>query len=97
MRRPAPDIRQQLREAIRAFGWSASALGRWTGLQPATITRFLRGERGITLDTAARLAVRLNLTLRPRHTRARKRPKVTQAPADAPQPAETTPGRHTGL
>lgn len=74
-----PDLREQLRAAIRASGLSASALGRLAGVHRATLTRFLQGKRGIGLDTAAALAVALKLTLKARHT---GRPATGPTPTD---------------
>ncbi len=81
-RTPPPDIRQQLREAIQRWPQPLYRLARRTGVHQATISRFVRGERGISLTSAARLAVALKLTLRPRHTMGKPRAKVTSEPGD---------------
>ena len=79
--REPPDIREQLRQAIARH--TRSLYGRWglcrcTGVPSSTVARFLAGKRGITLDTAARLAEPLKLTLKRRHARPAKDKEATQ-------------------
>lgn len=57
--RERPTIAGQLRDAIRQSGLSDYALGRRSGVAPIVIGRFLRGVRGLNLDTADRLAAAL--------------------------------------
>lgn len=64
-KRKAPDLCDQLREAIRADGRTAYVLEHASGVRRPQITRFLLGERDITLTTAARLATALGLRLAP--------------------------------
>ena len=71
--RNAPDIREQLRQAIIDAPGSRYDLARYAGVSQTTVSHFVRGLRGMNLDSAARLAEILKLTLRPRHT-TRKRP-----------------------
>ncbi len=56
-------ISRQLRAMIEGRGLSARALGREAGVDSAVITRFLKDERGLTLDTLDRLADVLGLRL----------------------------------
>jgi transcriptional regulator with XRE-family HTH domain len=53
----------QLREVIDARGLSAYAVGRDAGVDAAVVSRFLREERGITLETADKIALALGLRL----------------------------------
>lgn len=58
-----PDLADQLRRALAASGLSMSRLGREAGVSQAQLSRFLRGERTLTLATAARLCAYLGLRL----------------------------------
>lgn len=64
---PAADLPVvlQLRAEIVASGISFNELGRMAGIDGGRISRFVRGERTITLDAAARLCQALGLVLRP--------------------------------
>lgn len=95
---PIPD---QLRGIIRARGLTAYELARQVETAPSVITRFLNGERGLTLDTFDRIADALNLKLvegpRPAaRTPAPARP-APRTPAMAPLPfpdvEPASPGR----
>lgn len=59
------DIITLLRVAIEKSGRTHYDLGKSSGVPIAAIDRFMSGERGITLATAAKLAEELNLTLVP--------------------------------
>jgi transcriptional regulator with XRE-family HTH domain len=54
-----------LREAIRATGLPLLQLAEATGVQRASLSRFLRGERTLRLDMAERVAEYLGLELKP--------------------------------
>jgi len=54
-----------LRRAIIESGRSAYEIGAACGVSRNVITRFLSGERGLTLIVADRLATDLGLELRP--------------------------------
>lgn len=57
-------ISYQLRRAIEARSdLTTYALGKAAGVSPAVISRFLSQERGLTLETADRLALALGLRL----------------------------------
>jgi transcriptional regulator with XRE-family HTH domain len=58
-----PTLTDQLREAIRQDGRSLSQLGRDTGVDVARLSRFVRGERGLSLDAVDRIAAALRLRL----------------------------------
>jgi transcriptional regulator with XRE-family HTH domain len=60
-----PDIEQQLRQAIEESPLSQYELAKVSGVNKGILSRFVRGERTITLSTAARLAEALDLDLRP--------------------------------
>jgi transcriptional regulator with XRE-family HTH domain len=53
----------QLREAIRESGESLNHLGQRSGVGRDRLSRFLRGERGLTLDAAEKLCRALGLRL----------------------------------
>lgn len=54
-----------LKEAIRKTGLSGYRVALDAGVPEPVVSRFLRSERGITLDTAGKLADYLGLELRP--------------------------------
>lgn len=60
-----------LRELIRQSGMSTYELAARSGVDDAVISRFVRGERTITMDTADRLAVALKLQIVRRPGRSR--------------------------
>jgi plasmid maintenance system antidote protein VapI len=63
---PDQDWRAIIAERIRSEGYSFKALGVDTDVSPASITRFVKGERGIKLETAEKLCKALGLALVPR-------------------------------
>lgn len=63
-KRKIPDaISGQLRWFLQHSGQSTYRLNRETGVDNSLISRFLRGERGISLTTADKLAKHLGLHL----------------------------------
>lgn len=60
------DIREALRQAIRAYPHSMLQLEKESGCQRGSIARFLAGERDLRLETAAKLAMFFELELRKR-------------------------------
>ena len=60
----------QIRRAIRKSGLSLNQLAEETGVDDGVLSRFMRDERSITLETAEKLADYLGLEL---HERSRKR------------------------
>ena len=59
------DIQEQLRQAIEESPVTQYRLAKISGIDKGILSRFIRGERTITLATAARLAEALDLELRP--------------------------------
>ena len=57
------DIEQTLRQALLDSGLSIYRLSKETGVSQPQLCRFVNGRRGITLETAARLAAALDLEL----------------------------------
>jgi hypothetical protein len=60
---PTPTLSDMLRQAIAECGEALIGLERATGVDRASIRRFLRGERSLRLDKADRLAAHLGLVL----------------------------------
>lgn len=54
-----------IRAAAKADGRTWYALARDSGINPAVVGRFFKGERGLNLGTAEKLCRVLGLTLRP--------------------------------
>lgn len=67
----AEDLVSVLREAIDESGKSQYQLAQETGIDKSALSRFVSGERGLTLDTAAKLAAVLGLELKPARRRRR--------------------------
>ncbi len=62
---PLPLV-HQLQDAIRTSGKSLNELGRQTGVSEGQLSRFLRGDRTLTLPAAAQLCLFFGLELCPR-------------------------------
>ena len=73
MARRQPDIEGQFRGAIRKAPMSLNELADLCGVDKGILSRFVRGERSMTLTTAARLATILGVELRPRKQRRKRR------------------------
>lgn len=58
-------LAHQLRAAIAATGQSLYAVAQGSGVAAPVLQRFVNGERGITLETAGRIAAYLGLALLP--------------------------------
>ncbi len=56
-------VADQLRDAIRDCGESVYAVAKGAGVDASVLGRFVRGERGINLGTAAKVCTYLGLTL----------------------------------
>lgn len=65
MGKPSRNLAEQLRTAIRESGLSGNQLAHQAGVPQAVVSRFLRAERTITLDTASKLTAALGLELKP--------------------------------
>jgi plasmid maintenance system antidote protein VapI len=78
-RRRSLDV--ELRTAIEELGRGApSKIAKGTGLARAIITRFLNGDRGLTLESAGKITDFLGLKLEPA-----KAPRTVPEPADPPR------------
>jgi plasmid maintenance system antidote protein VapI len=64
--RPAGLLRT-LHRYCRDCGLSANALAKAAGVPQSTLSRFLRGQRGLTVATAERLMAYFGLEVVPRH------------------------------
>jgi len=62
-RREEYGLTKQLREAIQNSGKSLNQLARECGVGPDRLSRFLRGERDLTVDAADRICRALRLRL----------------------------------
>ena len=58
-------LAQQLQAAIAATGQSLYAIAQASGVAAPVLQRFVNGQRGITLETAGKLAAYLRLALMP--------------------------------
>jgi hypothetical protein len=58
-------LAQQLKAAISATGKSLYSIAQASGVAAPVLQRFVNGERGITLETAGKLADYLGLSLLP--------------------------------
>ena len=56
-------IAEQLRAAIEASGLSLNELGKQADINHSQLSRFMRAERGLTLEAATRLCEVLGLQL----------------------------------
>jgi transcriptional regulator with XRE-family HTH domain len=62
----ARSIVEQLQQAITRSGETQYAIAQATGVSQSVLNRFINGERGISLETAAKLCQYLDLDLAPR-------------------------------
>ena len=60
----AKSIVDQLQRAIRASGQTEYAIAKGSGVSQSIVNRFVSGERGISFETAAKIAAYLKLDLR---------------------------------
>lgn len=69
----AAEVTKALQQAIRDSDMSLNEIARRAGIDPGQVCRFVNGQRGMTLATAARVADVLGLELRlTRKRRTRK-------------------------
>jgi len=66
-------LARQLQAAIAATDQSLHAIAQASGVAPPVLQRFVNGERGITLETAGKLAAYLGLSLMPESATLSKR------------------------
>jgi transcriptional regulator with XRE-family HTH domain len=57
------NLAESIRAVIRASGQSANTLAIYSRVNKGIITRFLRGERSITVETAQKLLTALGCTV----------------------------------
>lgn len=60
---PKKSIVEQLRQAIADSGQTEYAIAKGSRVSQSVVNRFVHGERGINLETAARLCAYLGLDL----------------------------------
>lgn len=84
---PPPPIVSQLRDAIRTSGLSLGQLSAASGVNAGQLSRFMRGERGLTLDSAGAVCKALGIDLNVPETPSGD---VEQPP---PEPAPKSPRR----
>jgi transcriptional regulator with XRE-family HTH domain len=60
---------ERLRRAIRECGMTRYAISVKTGIDQATLSRFMKGERGLSLSAIDKLMGALGLEIRPRRKR----------------------------
>lgn len=68
-------IIEQLREAMAASGKTQTELSEATGIQQASLSRFLTGKRGLRIEDADKLAAYFGLELRPEEKKPAKKSK----------------------
>jgi transcriptional regulator with XRE-family HTH domain len=67
----------QLQQAIRASGLSLNEISRRTGMSQGQLSRFLRGDRTLTLPAAARVCIYFGLELcRPQNPKTERAAEV---------------------
>ena len=57
-------ISERLKRAIRESGMSRYAISQASGVDQATLSKFMSGQRGLTLDSVDKLAGVLGLEIR---------------------------------
>jgi transcriptional regulator with XRE-family HTH domain len=62
---------ESLRRAIRDCGMTRYAISVRTGVAQSTLSRFMKGERGLSLSAIDRLMDALGLEIRPRKRRGK--------------------------
>ncbi len=71
-RRASPGlISEAVRRAVKESGLSVFALARASGVPQPVLSRFVRGERDITLGTLDKLAIALRLEIRRKRSASR--------------------------
>ena len=62
---------EQLRRAIRDCGETRYALAQRTGIAQSTMSRFVTGNRGLSMEAIDRLFDALDLEIKPRNRKAK--------------------------
>jgi transcriptional regulator with XRE-family HTH domain len=65
-------VSEQLRRFVRERGESLACVGRHTGVHHGALSRFLRGERGLSTRSLDRLCRYLGIELRSTHRKEGK-------------------------
>lgn len=60
---PLPTLADQLRAAVADSGLSHYRIAKDTGISQPIITRFVNGDRSVSLDTAGKLAAYFGMSL----------------------------------
>ncbi len=63
MKKATNNLEDQIRRAIKKGKWTAYRLSKDTGIHHTVISRFINGERSLTLTTASKLVEALGLEL----------------------------------
>ncbi len=82
-KREACDLVDQIREAIRDSGQSLYQISQASGIAASQLSRFMRGERTLTLPAAARVCQSLHLRL----ITDPSAPDVQEGPPPGPKPS----------
>ena len=75
------DLSETIRAAMRDDGRTLNVLGAAAGIDRGRLSRFLRGQRELTLPAASKLCAALGLELRPVRRRALGKGTETVRPA----------------
>jgi transcriptional regulator with XRE-family HTH domain len=62
-KKKTPGLREQLKEAIRQSGKSLYQLAQATGIDSGRLSRFLRGERGLSFEALEKIWAALDLRI----------------------------------
>jgi transcriptional regulator with XRE-family HTH domain len=90
-----PVMSQQVRQIIKQSGLSAYRLAKLAGVAPAMLSRFMRGERTISMETLDALAPVLGLRITADKAKARALAKAAPAPGRPPETAKKRPATRT--
>jgi Helix-turn-helix domain len=63
MKRKWPRLSDQIRQAVNSCGQTRYAIAKATGIDAATLCRFMSGERGLPMKTLDVLADHLELSI----------------------------------
>lgn len=87
----AAAVSDHLRAVITARGDTPSSVARAADVAPSVLTRFMNGERGLTLDTFDRITTALGLRLVETGRRGKVGPRREKNPAAAEAAADSEP------
>jgi predicted transcriptional regulator len=72
MKENATYLENQIRQAIEESGLSQYALAKCAGVSQGVLSRFIAGKRNLTLATASKIVLALELELRPARPRRKQ-------------------------